>query len=194
MQTKDKRYIVAGGYQNKLYILDAEDGTLLNTLDYPLNGPGYVFQIAEVRPNILITADDNKASLHDIRDIQNIPPSLKLPDIGNRYRTVIALESNPGDFAIGVNSSSTSSNFPYGFVYIQHLGDDNQTLTTINYAKRRLIYINFIKEIKRGTIIFDGSIFNLICLWNYAAILSQDPLCWNKQTTSDIYDILQVPY
>ena len=93
MQTKDKRHIVAGGYQNKLYILDAEDGTLLNTLDYPLNGPGYVYQIAEVRPNILITADDNKASLHDIRDVQNIPPSLKLPDIGNWYRTVIALES-----------------------------------------------------------------------------------------------------
>ena len=109
MQTKDKRHIVAGGYQNKLYILDAEDGTIINTLDYPLNGPGYVFQIAKVRPNILITADYEKASLHDIRDIH----SLKLPDIGKHYRSVIALESNPGDFALGAYSLTIQ----YGFVH-----------------------------------------------------------------------------
>ena len=194
METKDKKYIIAGGYNPiKLYILDAEDGTLTNTLHYEANGGYYPEQIAEVRPNILVTADVWTASLHDIGDIQNIPTSIKLPDIGYYY-AVIALESNPGDFAIRGQTSST----PYlGFVYIYHL-EDNQTITTLKYVDKiqgSSCYIWVIKELKRGTIIFGGGYYcTKMCLWNYAAIPSQHPLCWDDQTSNTIYDIVGVPY
>ena len=179
MGTKDKKYIIAGSY-DKLYILDAEDGTLTYTLDYAANGGWYAEQIAEVRPNILVTADYYTASLHDIGDIENIPTSIKLSDIG-WYRSVIALESNPGDFAIGGGASSTNR----GFVYIHHL-EDNQTITTLKYVDNiqgSNCYIEVIKELKRGTIIFGGGYYcTKMCLWNYAAIPDQDPLCWDDQT------------
>ena len=117
MQTKDKKQVIAEGDNNKLYILDAEDGTLQNTLHYSANGGNYVSQIAEVRENILITADFSTAS---VRNSQNINPLAKLTDIGY-YSAVIALESNLGDFAIGGNSSNTNR----GFVYINHLESNN---------------------------------------------------------------------
>ena len=189
METKDKKYIIAGG-KYKLYILDAEDGTLTYTLDYSTNGGWYTRQIAEVRPNILVTADYYTASLHDIGDIQNIPTSIKLLDVGD-YDSVIALESNPGDFAIGGVTTITN----LGFVYIYHL-EDNQTITTLKYVdniQRSGCGIVAIKELKRGTIIFGGYSFCIkMCLWNYAAIPNQDPLCWDHQI--DIWDFVGVPY
>ena len=192
METKDKKYIIAGSYQ-KLYILDAEYGTLTYTYYYSANGGYYAYQIAEVRPNILVTADEYTASLHDIGDIENIPTSIKLPDIGD-YMSVIALESNPGDFAIGGGTSSTPS---LGFVYIHHLDEDNKTITTLKYVDNIQgsdCDISVIKELKRGTIIIGGDIqCTKMCLWNYAAIPSQDPLCWDDQTGS-IWDIVGVPY
>ena len=189
MQTKDKKQIIAGG-ENKLYILDAKYGTLQNTLDYSANGGYADYQIAEVRENILITADWSTASLHDS---QNLGPSLKLTDIGN-YWTVIALENNLGDFAIGGESSNTN----LGFVYIEHLEVDNQTITNLKYVDNiqgNGCNIRVIKELKRGTIIFGGdNNCEEMCLWNYAAIPSQLPLCWDDQTDSHIYDIVGVPY
>ena len=188
MQTKDKKQIIAGG-GNKLYILDAEDGTLQNTIDYSANGGDYVRQIAEVRENILITADRNTASLHDSL---NMGTSFKLTDIGF-YGAVIALKSNLGDFAIGGVNSNT-----LGFVYIEHLEEDNQTITNLKYVDNiqgNSCFIYVIKELKRGTIIFggDGSCEE-ICLWNYAAIPNQLPLCWDDQVGGGIYDIVEVPY
>ena len=192
METKDKKYIIAGGY-NKLYILNAEDGTLTNTLDYDTNGGWNASQIAEVRPNILVTADIHSASLHDIRDTQNIPNSIKFPDLG-WYYSVIALESNPGDFALG----GEASGIVLGFVYIKHLEEDNQTINTLKYVDKiqgEFCDIHVIKELKWGTIIFGGDRrCDKMYLWNYAAIPDQDPLCWDGQTSRDIWDIVGVPY
>ena len=174
MQTKDKKQIIAGA-SKKLYILDAVDGTLQNTLDYSANGGYAAYQIAEVRENILITADDSTASFHDS---QNMGPSLKLTDIGN-YEAVIALKSNLGDFAIGGNSDSTNR----GFVYIEHLEEDNQTITNLKYVDNiqgEGCCITVIKELKRGIIIFGGdNDCREMCLWNYVAIPNQLPLCWD---------------
>ena len=195
MVTKDKKYIIAAGGEYKLYFFDVEDGTLTYTLHYETNGEEYdhAYQIAEVRPNILVTADAWRVSLHDIGDIQNIPTSIKLPRVGSYY-SVIALESNPGDFAIGGVTSSS----PYlGFVYIYHL-EDNQTITTLKYVDNIIgtnCVIVVIKELKRGTIIFGGdSDCYEMCLWNYATIPNKDPLCWDDQTDSHIIDIVGVPY
>ena len=163
---------------------------LYNTLDYSGNGGNNAYQIAEVRENILITADWFTASLHDS---QNLGPSLKLTGIGN-YWTITVLESNLGDFAIGGKSLNTN----LGFVYIEHLEVDNQTITNLKYVDNiqgTNCVIRTIKELKRGTIIFGGdSGCEEMCLWNYAAIPSQLPLCWDDQTNGYIYDIVGVPY
>ena len=192
-QTMNKKYIIAAGHwQSRFYILGAEDGTLKQTVYYTTNGGEHAMQIAEVRPNILITVDRETASLHDIRDIENVPTFSKLSDIGD-YMSVIALESNPGDFAIGGRTSSTTN---LGFVYIHHLEEDNRTITTLKYVDNipgNNCEIQVIKELKRGTVIFGGTNCTEMCLWNYAAIPSQDPLCWDDQTSS-IYDIVGVPY
>ena len=174
MQTKDKNYIIAGS-SFKLYILDAEDGTLLNTIDYSANGGYYAWQIAEIRPNILVTADFSTGSVHDIRNIQNIPISIKLPNDIGYYYSVISLGNNSGDFAIGGKSSITN----LGFVYIQHLEEDNKTISTLKYVEDiqgRYCSIYAIKELKRGIIIFGGdSACTEICIWNYAA---KHFVCW----------------
>ena len=192
IQTKDKKQIIAGGL-NKLYILDAEDGTLQNTLDYSANGGDRAYQIAEVRENILITADLLTVSLHDSL---NMGPSLKLIDIGTHF-SVIALKSNLGDFAIGGWSTNIDDITDLGFVYIEHLEEDNQTITNLKYVDNiqgNGCIILVIKELKRGTIIFGGSFeCTDICLWNYAVIPNQFPLCWDDQI-GDIYDIVGVPY
>ena len=195
MGTKDKKYIIAGGY-NKLYILDAEDGNLKHTQHYSANGGVFVEQMAVVRPNILVTVDRFTASLHDIRniqDIQNIPSSIKLlPNVGAEYVSVIALESNPGDFAIGGKASSTN----LGSVYIYHLEYD-QTKTTLKYVDDIQgigCRIFVIKELKRGTIIFGGdNLCTKMCLWNYADSPRQDS-CWDDQAGSTIFNIVGVQY
>ena len=194
MQTGDKKYIIAGG-DSILYILDVKDGTLKYTQKYTANGGGLVVQIAEVRPNILITANEGTASLHDIRDPQNMPFPRKLLDIGF-HLPVIPLKSNPGDFAIGGKSSKTN----LGFIYIQHLEED-LTITTLKYVENIQgagLIICTIKEMKRGTILFAGgyntSTRKMMCLWNYSAVPNQDPLCWDDQTSTQIRDIVQVPY
>ena len=190
MQTKDKKHIVAG-LQNELYILDAE-GSLQHTLDYGLNEGWYVSQIAEIRANILATVDYNRTSIHDIRDLENIPPSVKLPDVGKYYKSVVALESNPGDFAIGGQSVNTDN----GFVYILHLEEDNQTVNTLKSADNiegNFCVIQVIKELKTGVIVFGGDTdCTVVCLWNYDAP-DLAPSCWGHPT-STIWDILMPHY
>ena len=189
MQTKDKKHIVAG-LENELYILNAE-GTLQHKLDYSSNENNgwYVSQIAEIRANILATADYNTMSIHSIRNMENIPPSVKLPDVGI-YKSVVALESNPGDFAIGGQSVNTDN----GFVYILHL-EVNQTISTLKYAddiEGNFCVIQVIKELKTGVIVFGGDTdCTVICLWNYS--LDPAPSCWDNPT-SVIWDSLMLNY
>ena len=194
MQTGDKKYIIAASY-SILYILDVKDGTLKYTQKYTKNGGRWTSQIAEVRPNILITVNEETVSLHDIRDPQNMPYPRKLLDIGF-HTEVIPLKSNPGDFAIGGKSYKTN----LGFIYIQNLEED-LTITTLKYVENIQgagLRITTIKEMRRGTILFTGgyntSTRKMMCLWNYSAVPNQDPLCWDDQTPTNIRDIVQVPY
>ena len=194
MQTQDKKHIITVGY-SMLYILDADNGTLKNTQNFTSNGGRYTWQIAEIKPNILITTNENTASLHDIRDPHNLSHPIKLHDIGF-YSSVLSLNNNPGDFAIGGRSSRTN----LGFVYILHLEEDNQTIITlksIDNIQGTALIILTIKELKRGTILFGGGYATskkVMCLWNYFVLPSQEPLCWDDQTASNIWDILEIPY
>ena len=184
MLTKDKKYIIAGS-TNMLYILDAGDGTLRTIHKYPDNRGSVVSQIGEVRENVLITVDVASTSIHDLRDIEKIPLSIDIfPDVGLHF-TVLALKKNKGDFATGGRSSSAQ----LGFVRIQHLGEDIQTLTLLDYIDDipgNGCFISIISELKIGTIFYGGvNGCTQICSWNYSANPKKDPLC---------YDLLQQFY
>ena len=187
IQTKDKKYIIAGG-KYIFYILDAKDGTLKNTHS---TGKGWSMQIAEIRPNILAIASWIGTYEYDIKDIQNITPLPSGQYYGGHY-TVIALNSNLGDFAVGGNYLSR------GFVYIHHLEEDNRTITFIKKIDNipgDECFIRIIRELKKGVILFGGdSSCTQMCLWKYMAIPSQEPQCWEDQTTGYIWDIAGVPY
>ena len=192
MQTEDMKYIIAGSL-NKFYILNATDGALINFHNYGDNsGEWNTEEIAEIRPNIIVTTNRNASFIHNLRDIMNIPaPILLSPDLGDYY-TVTALMSNLGDFALG----GRVSNSELGFVYILHLGEDNQTITTLKYIDdipEMPCQILVIKELKKGSILFGGGYYcTNICLWNYA-VQSQDLFCWKDNTESSINDIEAVP-
>ena len=183
MLTKDKKHIIAGA-DKRFYILDA-NGSLKNSQEYE---NAYPRQIAEVRENIVVTVDASTASVHDLRDIENIPPPFILEDIGQQF-SVIGLENNIGDFAIGGNTSSGE-----GFVQILYMGEDIHNITvlkSISHYKECGIWA--MKELTKGTIFYGGyTECTFMCLWNYAISPTQESLCYRIDYY--IWDILPVPY
>ena len=198
LYTEDKQNIIAGG-NGTIYIVDIE-GILKYTHVYQDSSKlsiHPIFQIAEIRPKILITAEISCATLHNISNINNPISSQLLSYNAVLPVTVIALESNSGDFAIGGRNPSSFST-GLGFVHINHLGEDNTTISTIKKINNIQDYgcaIMVIKELQKGTIVYGGSSFcKVICLWKYAHIPNQEPQCWNPQNNDSIYDFTRVPY
>ena len=194
LQTRDKNHIIDGGYQ-KFFILDAEGNNTI-THTYAHIGGHVIWQFAEVLPGIIITAEGYTYSVHDIRDLENIPKSYQgLPDIGN-YFTVIALNSNPGDFALGGWAESSD----LGFVQIGHMEVENASISNHFRYFGDLpgpgCEIYSIKEIQRGTILFAGSANcqQIDLSMELCRIPSQQPQCWEDQINGDFRDIVQVPY
>ena len=171
--------ILAGG--RNMYIFDSSG----NYLGKSSATSSKVLQIAEIRPNIIITAESSKAVLHDISDpsacINNV-----LPDIGD-YASVISLSSNVGDFAIGGKN----------FLKISHLENDNTTIIIlrekINMPINNNCAIYGLKEIKPGIILFGGRATDCteMCIWYYE--IATEPVCWPDHSAYDIYDFIPVP-
>ena len=91
--------------------MNANDGTLLNTRDYSAHQGGFAYQIAEIKPNILVTADQSTALFHNITNIHNIYTSKIFDyDIEDSY-SVTALEINPGDYVIGGREKNNNQGF-----------------------------------------------------------------------------------
>ena len=195
--TKDKKNIIAAGLL-KLYILDANDGTLKKIHDYSdIGGLGYASQIAEIGNNILVIADKDAVSVHNITDINNpvsfnLNTKILLNDI-EFYLSVIALQSNPGYFAIGGQSSI---NPKPGIVFILKWGENNEITLLKSYKEIEGAGCDIytIKEIKRGSIVFGGYACTVACMWNYAAIPTENPLCWDDQISTTLWDVVPVPY
>ena len=214
MITKDGQHIIAGAYAN-LYILDAEGENLqiydysymIQELKFPIKEDGVVEKhntdlIVEIRPYMFITVGNAAYSLHDFTDLGN-PQSFNIfPKVveyshSTDFHSVIALNNNPGEFAVGGYKALSLAKY-IGAIFILHLEEDNRTVTPIKYIDNLdenefFCVIASIKEFKKGTIIFAG-LCTIMCLWNYAAIPSQSPQCWDDQTPNVIDDILLVPY
>ena len=177
-------HIVAGSVQN-LLILDME-GNLLQT--HAFEGHN-IRQIGEIRPNILITADDYSYSVHNITEV-SAPLSFKQPVDNAFYMAVIPLQSNLGDFALGGRDGNTWT----GQLFIMHM-TENLSISTLKRKQNMggmYCFIEVVKELYFGTIAFGGdNVCEELCLWNY--ISDSQPLCWADQTTNNIIDFLPVP-
>ena len=178
------RHIVAGSYQ-EILIMD-EEGNLLQTHTFEGNT---VRQIGEIRPNILITADQHSYSVHNITEV-SAPLSFKQPVDNADYMAVIPLLSNLGDFALGGRETTSW----LGQVLIKHIAED-LSISTLKYKQNipgQYCYIEVIKELYKGTIVFGGDMgCEEICLWHYIDDLQ--PLCWADQTNNNVIDFLPVP-
>ena len=174
-------YIVAGGKDT--YIYDSS-GNYLGNSPTVLNDK--IMQIAEIRPNIIITTENQKAIIHDISTPAACINSTLLPDIGD-YFSVISLSSNVGDFAIGGKR----------FIKILHLESDNTTIISLREKLDLPHNINCaiyaIKEIKSGIILFGGkgTVCTEMCIWYYE--ITAQPVCWPDNSAFSIYDFIPVP-
>ena len=192
--TMDKKYVIAGSY-GKLYILDAEDGSEAKIYTYINNNIYHsVYQMAEVRPYILITVDYDSAYIHNITNITNpTTTSINMELANGLYYSVIALKKNEGDVAIG----GRSTNSEHGFVYILNIREDN-TINRRNSVENipdKHCIVTVIKEFKMGTLLIGGDNYCQLCLWNYSLLPIQDPICWDDLQSEDhIYDLVGAPY
>ena len=173
-------YILAGG-NARTYIYDSA-GNYINKFTTAPGGP--VYQIAEIRPNILITAESGRAFIHDISNTAAIASMVMSQDYGT-YQAVISLSSNLGDFALGGRN----------FIKIQHLEADN---VSVNLLREKLnmpgngnCTIRVIKETKKGVILFGGYSCQEICIWYYE--INEFPVCWDAHAFT-IHDIFLIPH
>ena len=185
MQTSESSYILLGSL-NEMFIFS--NGS--NKKTYKYDGGYYVHQIAEIRPNILISADDYTSFIHDLTNLTTIPTPITLSST-DTYFAVINLKSKEGDFALGGKRRRNSK----GYLDIMHLDGDNQSIKEIK-SKNMIpgwgCNINTIREISQGVIVFGGNRYcEHICYWIYET--ENDPLCWDDRAASSISDFASIP-
>ena len=185
-------YIVVGS-RGKISVLDKE-GYLQGSNSYL--GDNQPRRISEVRENILLSVELNSCWIHDIRDMGNLQSKSisSSSTYSGIYTSVLTLQSNVGDFALGGQKYSTDFK---GYIQILHLDEDNTTLNVLNTAdsiEGSNCYINAITEIRKGTIAFGGDFdCTQLCIWDYDASPPTLPRCWDDNTVGSIYDIINIP-
>ena len=192
--TKEKKQILAA-HHGCIYIYNSS-GAYIGYSDSSQTHH-YMLQMKEIRPNIILAADDYYVYSHDISNIGNIiiHKLLDYRDTKTYYETLVVLEGNTGDIAIGGHYWPGTW---YGYVELFHLDEDNSTLLPISNKRwvggdaRCRIYI--IREIQTGVIIFGGSSkCKDICIWEYAVLPHRDPICFPLGGGREIYDIISLP-
>ena len=153
-------------------------------------------QMKEVKPNIILTAEVKYIYSHNISN-PRYTKIYKLLDYANtntKYYTIEVLEWNIGDIAIGGITDSGDS----GYVELFHIYENNSGLQSIPnkrwVEKNTDCYINIIREIQVGVIIFGGDYdCAYICTWEYARTYHQDPTCFPLGGERYIWDIIALP-
>ena len=188
--TNDKKILTS--WDGCIYIY-ASDGIYLGKSDS--SRTNYMFQMKELRPNIIVAVEQDYVHLHDISDPENpiVENILNFAYTSIWYFTVEVLSVGTGDFALGGNAYDYISN---GYVELFHLDEDNTTLQPI--PKKRWICDNYciisiIREIQVGVLIFGGNInCEYICTWEYALTPHKGPTCFHLEGM-DIYDLIALP-
>ena len=184
--TKNKKYIIACS-NRKLYIINAKDGNLQKTHNYLPNEGNHAIQIAEVRPNIVMTADYSAVYIHDITDITNMPDSVKLEEYPYLYYSIISLQRNTGDIAFGGKRIND------GFVSLCNLKDNKDIACTYGFidSYKTGCNIKTIKELRKGNILFGGSGCERWNYWNYDSSLGKPVI--NHFDEDYITDFVAIP-
>ena len=179
--TKNKKYIIAGS-NRKLYIINAKDGNLQKTHNYLSIEGNHAIQIAEVRPNILMTADYYAVYIHDI-----MPDSVKLEENPYLYYSIISLKRNTGDIAFGGKRIND------GFVSLCNLKDNKDIACTYGFidSYKTGCIIKTIKELRKESILFGGSGCERWNYWNYDSSLGKPVI--NHFDEDYITDFVAIP-
>ena len=128
--------------------------------------------------NLILACQYNVVVLHDIRDLNNIPPPTQLL-VFSILRSAHALQIGHNNFAVGGRISNV------GYLELYHLEDDF-TITPIRFKKFNQIsscVIDLIKEVRIGLLYFGGQCSKM-CIWKYAAIPMEEPLCFDDTRSS----------
>ena len=185
--TKEKQILAA--YKGCIYIYNSSGHYITNSNHSDSSPTSSMYQMKEIRSNIIITAESNYVYLHDISNTGNIirHKLLDYDDTKTLYLTLEVLEGNTGDIAIGGYTFSSAC------VELFHLDEDISTLLPIFNRRRKIdifeCSIGIIREIQTGILIFGGC---NICTWEYAVIPHKDPICF-PHGGSYISDIISLP-
>ena len=174
-------YYLAGDVTGKTWIYDPT-GTYKGSITHTNN----VLQIAEIRPNLFITVQEDHYYLQNMTN-PIIPTFIQLPDDGQSYQSVISLRALHGHFALGGKASNK------GRVQIFYLQNDNTHI--LKKFKENIesagCYIFTINEIYYGTIYFGGILCTEICYWDYTT--QAEAICWNELIINQTYGFAPVP-
>ena len=142
-----------------------------------------MYQMKEVRSNIIVTAEQSYVYSHNINNPSNtiIHKLLDNADTQTKYLTIEVLSGNTGDIALGGYTKPSGTN--YGYVELFHLDENNANLSPISHKRWVMMdnscYIDIIREIQIGVLIFGGNINCAdICTWEYAIIPNKEPTCF----------------
>ena len=155
-----------------------------------------MWQMKEVRSNIILTAEHNYVYSHDISNIGNIirHELLDYDNTKSKYFTIEVLEGDTGNIAIG--GWYYSSGIEYSYVELFHLDEGNSTLLPISnkrwVGEDTICTISIIREIQTGVIMFGSKDYEDICTWEYAVLPHRDPICFPLGGTL-IWDIISLP-
>ena len=183
--TKEKHILTS--YKGCIYIYTSS-GNYLGYSDDTISLS--IYQMKEVKSNIIVTAQQYYVYLYDISNPEHIITH-KLFDYKNtKYFTIEGLEFMTGTIAIGGYDSCG-----YGYVELFSLDEDNATLHPLpnkHWSKVYNCWIRMIREFHKGVLIFGGDTpCKNICTWEYAVIPHKQPICF--PLLGRIWDIIPLP-
>ena len=183
-----------GGGGDKLSILVLENGNIVvgettsdlrikhsggSSISFTSSSGDDVYGIAEVRPNMVISAEDDQLTLHNFSNPSS-PQNLELEDDANdRYRSIAKLNAT-GEFVFGASKSSK----PY--IEIKRLNTNNSTTeikTKTVSTSTGIVYTLY--ELSNGFLLIGGS-FDDICTWRYKDTPAVNPVCFNRGINSKV--------
>ena len=139
-----------------------------------------VYGLVEVRPNMVISAEDDQLYLHNFTTPTDIRRTKLENDASDRYRSIAKLNAT-GEFAFGAKKDSK----PY--IEIKRLNTDNSTtpIKTYRFAASSYGYVYTLYELSNGFLLIGGD-FDKICTWRYKDTPAVNPVCYNRGINSKV--------
>ena len=138
-----------------------------------------VYGLAEVRPNMVISAEDDQLYLHNFTTPSNPQRTMLENDSNNKYRSIAKLNAT-GEFVFG----ASKSNQPY--IEIKRLNTNNSTTEIKTKTVTTSIGIVFtLYELSNGFLLIGGS-FDKICTWKYKDTPAVNPVCFDRGINSNV--------